>query len=135
MAKFRTVTAVRTAAELIKQYVDLRDTKTAMAKEFAEKIAPYDDALAAIESTLADEINKLDGQAIKTRFGTAYRQVITSFKVVDRDVWFKFATNGHLDMLTANVAKDAIAEYTENNELPPGLTRTVIYKTNVRSTD
>ena len=91
-----------------------------------------------IEGLLADEINRLEGQSIKTEMGTAYRSTVTSFKVADRDAWLDFVfQNNQRDMLTAHTAKDAVKEYMETNggTPPPGLNMTQIYKINVKRSD
>ena len=83
------------------------------------------------------EINRVEGDAIKTEDGTAYRTPQTFFRVADRDAWFNWVfKTGHRDMLTAAVSKDAVKEFMaeENNGAPPpGVTVTQIYRINVRS--
>jgi hypothetical protein len=88
-----------------------------------------------IENILMDEINRLEGQSIKTKFGTAYRSTITSFRVADREAWLEFVFSGdHRDFVTANVAKDAVKEYIDEiKTTPPGLNVTQIYKLNIRA--
>jgi hypothetical protein len=87
-----------------------------------------------IENLLMDEINKLEGQSIKTQFGTAYRSTITSFRVADRETWLEFVFGGnHRDFVTANVAKDAVKEYRDQHGDLPGLSVTKMHKLNIKA--
>lgn len=127
-----------TAQELIKEYIRLRTSVYKMTNKYEKAIAPYRQGMDLIENLLNAEINRLDGQGIKTKAGTAFRSTTTSFKVADRDTWFNWVfEHGHRDMLTANVARDAVKEYMEHNGnvMPPGLNLTTIYKIIVRSND
>ena len=61
----------RTAHDLIKKYIELRDNITKLTEQFEKKCAPYKQGMQDIESVLAIEINRLDGQSIRTKAGTA----------------------------------------------------------------
>jgi hypothetical protein len=125
-------------AQLIKKYLECRRDIATLTARYEKEILPYRNGMDLIESLLAEEINRLEGQSIKTDQGTAYRSTITSFKVNDRDVWFNWVfDNQHRDMLTANVAKEAVKEFIDGNggTIPPGLNVTQIYKINIRSAD
>lgn len=124
------------AAALIKKYIECRNSIALLADRHEKEIRPYREGMELIEGLLAEEINRLEGQAIKTASGTAYRQMTTSFRVADRETWLNWVIdNNHRDMLTTNVAKDAIKEHIDNNggALPPGLNMTQVYKINVRA--
>ena len=127
------------AGWLIKKYLETRHSITILTDRFEKEVRPYKEGLETIENLLGEEINRLEGQAIKTVDGTAYRSTITNFRVADRDAWLTWVfETGHRDMLTAHVAKDAVKEFmTEENKgaPPPGLNVTQIYKINVRSAD
>ena len=126
------------AARLIQEYVDRRKDIAKIVLRHEEELKPYRDGLNLLENLLADEINRLEGQAIKTTYGTAYRSTLVSFKVADRETWLDWVIkNKKLDMLTSNVAKDAVKEFMENGGrgTPPGLNMTTIYKINVRSAE
>ena len=128
-----------TAGWLIKKYLETRNSIRLLTDRFEKEIAPYKEGLEAIESLLMEEINRLEGQAIKTEDGTAYRMPQTFFRVADRQIWFDWVfSTGHRDMLTAAVSKDAVKEFMETENAgapPPGLNMTQIYKVNVRTAD
>jgi hypothetical protein len=126
------------AAQLIKKYIECRDSIAKITARYDKEIQPYKNGMELVEGLLADEINRLEGQSIKTEHGTAYRSTITQFKVADRDTWFDWVfEHNQRDMLTANTAKDAVKEYLDNNggSPPPGLNMTRLYKINIRSAD
>jgi hypothetical protein len=126
------------AAQLIKKYLECRQNIATLTARHKEEILPYKNGMDLIESLLADEINRLEGQSIRTDQGTAYRSTITSFTVADRDVWFDWVfDNKQRDMLTANVAKEAVKEFidTHGDATPPGLNVTHIHKITIRSAD
>jgi hypothetical protein len=126
------------AAKLIGEYIRCRNSIAVLNEQHERKIAPYKAGMELIENLLTDEINRLEGQSIKTEHGTAYRSTVVSYKVADRDTWFDWVfANNHRDMLTANVAKEAIKEFMETNggTPPPALNMTTIYKTLIRSPD
>jgi DNA polymerase I-like protein with 3'-5' exonuclease and polymerase domains len=124
------------AAQLIKRYVELRESIDVICKRHAEELAPYKHGLETLEGLLADEINRLEGQNIKTEYGTAYRSTVTRFKVASDVDWFNWVfKNDRCDMLTRNVSGEAIKEYMDTNggQPPPGLNVSQIYRINIRS--
>jgi hypothetical protein len=125
------------AAQLIKKYIECRNSIAKLTARYDDEMAPYKDGMALLEGMLAEEINRLEGQSIKTEFGTAYRSTVTSFRVADRETWLNWVfDHNQRDMLTTHVAKDAIKDYTEaKGGTPPGLNVTTIYKINVRGSE
>lgn len=124
-----------TIADLIGRYVQIRDHVAALDKEHVKRLTPYQDALAAIEAAVTEEINRLGGESIKTEQGTAYRSTTLAAKVVDREMFMDFVFDGRREgFLTSHVAKDAVKEYMDGNngELPAGVEVTFVHKTNFR---
>ena len=115
--------------------MELRNTKELKTRKHEEELKPYIASMTLIENVLMEEINRLEGQSIKTQFGTAYRSTVTSFRVADREIWLDFVFNGnHRDFLTANVSKDAVKDWMEEkDETPPGLNVTQLYRMNIRA--
>jgi|SRR6516162_7165592 hypothetical protein len=128
---------VPTVAQMIAKVIELRDKVDAKTKAYKESIKDDEADIDLLESLLLAEINKLDGQSIRTANGTAIRVPFTSFRVVDRQVWFDWVFDAHQDqMLTAHVAKEAVKEHLDEfKKLPPGLDMTMIYRCNVRRPD
>ena len=122
-----------TVAMMIGKVIELRDRVDAKTKAYKDSIKQDETDIDLLENLLLAEINKLDGQSIKTANGTAFRATLTSFRVADREVWVNWViANNQGDMLTLHVAKDAVKEFTDQNGLPPGLNMTTIHRCNVR---
>lgn len=125
-------------AHLVERYLFCREQIKICTKTYEENILKYQNGIKLAEILLLEELNRVEGQNIKTEHGTVYRKVITSFTVADREAWLDFVfENNQRDMLTAHVAKEAVKEYLETNggTPPPGLNMTRIYNVNVRSPD
>jgi hypothetical protein len=121
---------------MIAKYIELRDKVEKKTKAYEEDIKQDRDSMQLLESLLTQEINRLGGQAIKTEFGTAYRSEVMSYRVVNREAWFKFIFDGHHDqLLTTHLAKDAVTEAWGQNGPLPGLDAATIWKTHVRRAD
>ena len=122
-----------TAAMMIAKVIELRDKLDEKTKAYKESIKDDEANIELLENLLGEEINRLGGQSIRTAYGTAFRTTVTSFRCTDREAWLDWVfTNNQRDLLTANVAKDAVKEYADSNGLPPGLNMTMIHKTLVR---
>ena len=122
-----------TVAMMIGKVIELRDRVDAKTRAYKDSIKQDETDIDLLENLLLAEINKLDGQSIKTANGTAFRATLTSFRVADREVWVNWViANNQGDMLTLHVAKEAVKEYTDQNGLPPGLNMTTIHRCNVR---
>ncbi len=118
------------AADLISQYIKLRDYKEKRTKEFEAEMKPYADAMAAIANAgnamLVAQSGGDEGKAnIVTPAGTMYRSRWTAVKIADRDTFMGFVGSNFNDnqkFLTAAVSKKEIEEYIDvYKAIPPGL--------------
>lgn len=124
-----------TPAEIIKQYVALRDYKEELVKQQKAALKPYNDALDTLENALLEQLNADAAQSIKTEFGTAFKKTSMTVKTVDKDALFDFVrSTENFSMLTAAVSKEALKEYMEENEdrRPPGVDVTFFTEVQVR---
>ena len=122
------------AAMMIAKVIELRDKLDTKKKTYEADIKEDVENIELLENLLGEEINRLGGQAIKTAYGTAYRSTVTSFRVAERETWLNWVfSEDQREMLTTNVAKEAVKEYADKHGLPPGLKQATIYRTNVRS--
>ena len=64
---------VPTVAQMIAKVIELRDKVDAKTKAYKESIKDDEADIDLLESLLLAEINKLDGQSIRTANGTAIR--------------------------------------------------------------
>lgn len=113
------------ASELVEKYIQLRDRKSAMKKEYEEKVQKLDLALDKIEGVLLGTFTTAGIDSIKTPFGTAYTAVRTSASVADRDTYFDWVfadPEQRKVFLEARANKTAVEQFKEvHGELPPGL--------------
>jgi hypothetical protein len=125
-----------TTAEMIQQYIRLRDYVELKTKEFEASLKPYRDGMATLEGKVSQQIIDLGGESIKTEFGTAYRTTVMAVKMADRQAFMEFVTQdwGEREaFLTSAVTKDVVKDWIEqNNSKPPGLDIAYIHKTNFR---
>lgn len=110
--------------DVVGKYIELRDRKAQMKKEFSVKVEKIDEAMAKIENAILATFDKMGGvQSIRTTHGTPYVNLRESVTVADRDNYFDFVReNEAWDMLESRANKTAVLQYKEEHgELPPGL--------------
>jgi hypothetical protein len=110
--------------EVVGKYIQLRDKKAQIKKEYDTKIAKYDEAMEKIEGVILKVFDELGGvQSLRTTHGTPYVQLRESVTVADRDSYFDFVRKeGAWEMLESRANKTAVLQYKqEHGELPPGL--------------
>lgn len=125
------------ADQLIARYIQLRDYVEKRDKEHAEKLAPYNAALKAIESAgsaMLIEQGGEDGKAnIVTPSGTMYRKRWTAIKMADRPAFFTFVAgdwDARQSFLTSAVTKSEVEDFIEREKaIPPGLDTSRGYNT------
>jgi hypothetical protein len=118
-------------AQLVQKYIELRDTVDAFTKCYEDKVKPYKEAMETIANAMLGRLNDQQTQSVKTEHGTAYVSTLMSAKVVDRDTFINYVMSHEaFNLLTSNVAKDAVKEFMENSsgQLPPGVDVTYINK-------
>ena len=126
------------AQELIAQYIRLRDYIDKRSKEHTAELAPYMEALKAIEAAgsamLIEQSGGDEGKAnIVTPAGTMYRKRFTSIRMADRPAFFSFVTSdwtARQSFLTSAVTKSEVEDFIEREKaVPPGLEITRGYNT------
>lgn len=110
--------------DVVGKYIQLRDKKAQIKKEYSTKVEKIDEAMTAIENAILSTFDKMGGvQSIRTTHGTPYISLRESVTVADRDSYFDFVReNEAWDMLESRANKTAVLQYKEeHDELPPGL--------------
>lgn len=121
-------------ADLIAEYVKLRDDRKVADETFAEfRKENYDLKMNAIEMKLLDMLNKMGSDSIKAKTGTAYKKASVSITTADASEWRRHVIGLEAwDLATFTPAKTAINDLiAEGGELPPGLNRTVFYNVHI----
>jgi hypothetical protein len=115
-------------ADLIGQYITLRNYVEAQTRAHNEKMEQYTNAMAAIEAYMGGQLQEQAGSeagksSIATPQGTCFRKLQTSVKIVDRDTFMDFVFDGRREgFITNHVSKDAVTEYLEQfKSVPPGI--------------
>lgn len=108
---------------LVEKYIQLRDKKSEMKKEFETKIAVVDQAMEKVEGILLNHFEETGSESVKTEKGTAYRSTRTSATVADWDLFLGHVRNHEAwEMLEHRANKKAVEEFKNaHQDLPPGL--------------
>lgn len=110
--------------DVVGKYIQLRDRKAQIKKEYSDKVEKIDEAMTKIENAILATFDKMGGvQSIRTTHGTPYISLRESVTVADRDSYFDFVREHEAwDMLESRANKTAVLQYKqEHDELPPGL--------------
>jgi len=126
------------AVDLIAQYIKLRDYVAKRSAEHTDELAPYKEAMTAIENAGGAMLIAQGGEEgkanIATPAGTMFRKRWTSIKIADRATFMAFIGadfNNRQKFLTAAVTKTEVEEYIEiEKAVPPGLDIQRGYSTN-----
>ena len=109
--------------DYVEKYIQLRDKKAELKKEFTAKTANIDEILDKIEALILKTFNETGLSSISTDFGTAFVSSRSSATVADWDSFFQFVQEGkNWDFLERRCSKEAVVQYkAANEELPPGI--------------
>jgi hypothetical protein len=113
-----------TEAELIEQYIKLRDEKKRReAKHKEEMEAQFDRRMDEIEQKVKARLDAGNMTSFKTPEGTAFKKTVTRYSVGDGDEFFTWVENNNRsDMLIKNIRQEPVRDYYEQfNALPPGI--------------
>lgn len=110
-------------SDLVDKYIQIRDRKAQLKKEYEAKVAPLEEAHAKIEAKFLELFEKTGTDSLKTEFGTAYRSTRSSVTTADRDAFMTYIReNDEWPLLEVRPAKAAVEVFKEEHgELPPGL--------------
>lgn len=122
-------------ADLVEEFIRLRDEKQIVEKGFEEQMKlRYSERMESIKVTLLDLLNKLGVDSIAGHTGTAFKSISTSVTVADAREFRRHVIGGeHWDYIDWRANKTAINDLVEAGEpLPPGINRSAFYNINVR---
>lgn len=119
-----------TMDKLVEAYVARRDRLTAMEKEHKVKTAPIKAEMEKLETAMHRLMDELGMTAVRTPYGTPYKQTWTSVKVTDwEEVLDYIRQYGRYDLLKHDVNKTAVLD---TGEPIPGVEVQQGIKVNVR---
>lgn len=114
---------------LVGNYVKLRDELAVKEAEMKEALAPLKGNMDKLENEFLRRLNERGAEAVRTKFGTAYKNIKSSVSVADWEAFFHnfVIPNGAWDFITRAANKSAIQQFKgEHNDLPPGINYTEI---------
>lgn len=127
-----------TASDLVAESNQLEEHLLAQTKAFADWCKPYKDRLDEIRNLLLAMLNEQGCDSFKTDHGTAYRSVIDTFRMSDREAFLDFVLEnwderGEMLQLSSP-KKDAVRDYMETHDgkLPPHVEVSSFTRVNIR---
>ena len=109
-----------TPADLIQQYIKLRDAVEARTRAFETELEPYKAGMTAIEGAMQEHLNANNLDNVKSEFGTAFKKTSTRVRVADRNSFNEFVVQqGSLDWFTNAVSKEKIVDYVKEHGCAP----------------
>lgn len=111
-------------SEAIALYIELRDQKSVLKKQYDEGKAKLDSKMALIEAKVMEVMDRAGTNSVNTEAGTAYRTTDISATVADRDTFLNFCReNEEWSLMDVRASKAGIEQYKSANadQLPPGI--------------
>ena len=111
------------AETVIARYIETRDKKAELSKEWEAKKAVLDQALEKMEVWLMKKADEEGLESLKTTAGVAYKEIETKAACENwANFWPWAIANKRVDMLQKRLLASAILEYKEEvGDLPPGI--------------
>lgn len=109
--------------ELVDKYIELRDRKAGVKKEYDDKVAKIEQVMEKMEAVILKHLNETGAESFRTASGTAYKSNRTSATVADWDAFLAHVQrNEAWELLEHRAAKKAVEEFkAANDDLPPGI--------------
>ena len=109
-----------TTEHLVQSYIQLRDKKEAIQHAADAQIAEIVKVMDAIEVHVHRLLNEAGEQSRSTKFGTAFKEKVTTAKCSNWDNLLAFIVeNKAWQYLKRDVNKTAVEEYVAANGVPP----------------
>lgn len=129
-----TVLSESKVEQIVEKYIQLRDRKAQLKKEYEASVKDIDTAMERVENHLQGLMNQLGVESLRTEHGTAYQTVRTSATVADWELTLNWIRdNEHWSMLERRVNKTFVDDYrNEHDDLPPGVNWTEARTVNIK---
>ena len=122
-------------ADLVEEFIKLRQDKQQVEKAFEEKMAElYGNRMEEIKVILLNTLNAMGIDSLAGKSGTAFKSTVVSVTTADMREFRRHVIGGEQwDLVDWRPNKTAINELVDQNEpLPPGINRTVMQTVNIR---
>jgi len=130
-----TMVMEKTPAEMVEEYITLRDGKKVAADKFSEwEDTNFNSRMKDLEIKLLDTLNKLGSDSISSKSGTVYKKVTTSVTVADgREFQKHVIDHAQWELIDWRANKTAVNDLVESGEpLPPGINRSAFVSVGIR---
>jgi hypothetical protein len=109
--------------DIVERYIALRDKKSAIKKEYDDKVANIEKLMEKVEGVLLKHFEETGAESVKTAVGTAYKSKRTSATVADWDSFLAHVQKHEAwELLEHRASKKAVEEYkSAHEEVPPGI--------------
>ena len=117
-------------ADLIEEYIELRDLKDQFKKNFEAKCKElYGDRMEEIETLMLNALNQMGVESLASNNGTAFKKIATSVTIADAREFRRHVIGGeHWDLIDWRANKTAVNDLVDRGEaIPPGVNRNAIY--------
>ena len=124
-----------TPAEMVAEYIALRDARDQGKKKFETMLRErYLDRMDELETQLLDMLNKLGSDSIASPSGTVYKKLSTSVTVADKREFRRHVIGEEAwDLIDWRANSTAVNDLVEAGEpVPPGVNRSAFYSVGVR---
>lgn len=123
----------KTPAELVAQYITLRDHKKAADAEFKKSMERVNLAMEKLEGQLLQALQDLGADSIACDAGTVYRNTQNSATVKDAKAFRDWVVNeGNWDVVDLRANKVAVQQLLEAGTEVPGVKFTSVHTVGVR---
>lgn len=104
----------------VNQFVRLRDKIKDIEERHKEELRPYKETQELLSGALMGHLNNINADSVKTGAGTVYRSSRKSASLSDPKVFFDFVKAHELwDLMDRKANATAVADYIEQNQVPP----------------
>lgn len=121
-------------AEMVANYIRLRDYKKAADEEFKKSMEKVNLAMGKLEAQMLEHLNESGANSIACDQGTVYRNTQYSATVEDRETFRNWViTNEEWEAVDLKANKTFVKDYAnEKGEVPPGVKFTQMHTVGVR---
>lgn len=122
-----------TPAEMVKNYIRLRDYKKKADEEFKKSMEKVNAGMEVLENRMLAYLNETGADRIGCPEGTVYRNTQYSATVQDRTAFLDWVqVSGEWEALDVRANKTVIRALADEGTLPPGVSFTAVHTVGVQ---
>ena len=109
---------------LVKAYINIRDKRSELKKEFEAQDADLKAKMTLLENTMLQHLQATNADSVRTELGTFYRQEEITPSGSDWAAFYDWVKqNDAFDALERRIKKTFVSDYMEANDgaIPPGV--------------